>query len=122
MSEEPRTAWMKVAPRLLGIAALAILFDMGIRSDRAKNSPGAALEQSVSRLRVGMSRGEAATALEAYQLIGSAGSMTHLNDFFLDPASGGVARLRFKRTGNVLNGTTRLTLVEWGVQIPSTTR
>jgi hypothetical protein len=116
MGGEPRTAGTKIAPQLLGIAALAVLFIAFIRSDRAQETPESPFRQAARRLRIGMTSEEANAAINLGEIAGASGSLRYWDQFWFDEARDEVLSLHFETRGSLLAGTTIDRLTNWRVE------
>lgn len=118
MSDDPRQSTKKVAPHLLGIAALAVILLACIRNDRAPREVQSPFREAARRLRIGMTIEEALSSINLQEPDAGSGSMTHANFVFFDEGRDEVLSLHFRRaawSGGCLP-TNQLT--EWKVTKP----
>jgi hypothetical protein len=115
MSDQPKTAWTSIIPRLLGITVLAGLFLAGIRGDRAPESP---FQQSVRRLRIGMTSDEVHAVLHIPAGVSRsiAGGVHSYWATYHDRQCGEWLSLAFEQNGEIGVGRYESRIVDWKLE------
>ena len=88
---------MKIALRLIGVAAVTVVFLVTIQGDCAAAKPESPLQKAARRLRIGMTVDEAINSIDVGAPYAGGGSLTHTVEFFIDEERREVLSLQFSR-------------------------